>query len=73
MKFKIVNHWSKETGRFLGYSFRWYPCCFLPFYWHEIHKSSNDTKLYEDIREVEHDICFILKMQGVLGKADKFD
>jgi len=71
MKFKIVNHWNKENGHFLGYSIRYKPFFWCPF-WEEIYKSTNGHELYSDMKEVEHDICFILKMRSVIGKKDRF-
>jgi len=72
MKFRIVNHWNKENGKFLGYSLKYKPFSWIPFYWREIPESIAEEGLYKNIRDVEHDLCFLLKIKGVLGKKDVF-
>ena len=70
MKFKIVSRYNEENGKFLGYSIKYQPFSWFPFYWREFIKSENT--LYSNIQEVEHDICFMLRIVGSIKETDVF-
>lgn len=66
MKWKIIAHFNKETGKLKGYSIAYKPFPFIP-YWVE----SNDA-LYS-IEMAEHTIIWQLSMSGQIKHREVFE
>jgi hypothetical protein len=66
MKWKIIAHFNKETGKLKGYSLAYKPFPFIP-YWVEC----NDA-LYS-IEMAEHTIIWQLSMSGQIKHKDVFE
>lgn len=71
MKYKITSHIDKESGHFKGYSLSYKPIPFIP-YWKPLYKDGRHG-LYGELKNVEHDICFLLRVKGVIKDVSKVD
>ena len=67
MKYKIIEHYSKETGHFMGYTIAYKPLPLIP-YWREIPVD----RWYSEISKAEHDICFMMKCNNDLKVGKEF-
>lgn len=71
MRYKITSHIDKESGHFKGYSLSYKPFPFIP-YWKRIYKDGRHG-LYDDLKTIEHDVCFLLRLDGVILDASKVE
>lgn len=56
MKVRIVEHFSKETGKFLGFSLE---TSYIPFVWKRVEEYNTNSE-----RQVEHDALWLLELDG---------
>ena len=69
MKWKIIAHFNKETGKLKGYSLAYKPFPFIP-YWVECNDRRNE--LYS-IELAEHTIIWQLSMSGQVKRKEVFE
>ena len=67
MKYKIIEHYSKDDGHFMGYSMAYKPWPLIP-YWKEISLGY----WYNELSKAEHDICFMMKCNNDLKVEREF-
>ena len=58
-------------GHLRGYSISYKPIPFLP-YWKKIDPHGKN-ELYSDLERVEHDICFLLRVNGYIKDESTCD
>lgn len=71
MKWKIIAHFNKETGKLKGYSLAYKPFPLIP-YWVKCYDERNRNGLYS-IEMAEHTIIWQLSMNGQVKHEDVFE
>ena len=67
MLFRIIKHYSKENGAFLGYELQHKPFVLWPFW------RSFQTAWYTDLSRLEHDIVFALSLDGIVKNKKAYN
>ena len=70
-KYKIISHIDRESGHFKGYSLAYKPYPFIP-YWKTLDVHGKN-KLYGELERIEHDICFLLRVNGIIKDTSKVE
>lgn len=65
MKYKIVEHYNKENGHFTGYELMQRALFFLP--WKSL------KRFYARESEINHDLVWLLTLDGKVSKGDAYD
>ena len=64
MKYKIVKHYSKESGRLVSFELKERPLFFLPW---------KSLRLYKRQQDIEHDIVWLMSMDGKVKETAEYD
>jgi hypothetical protein len=65
-RYRIVEHYNKENGHFMGYSLQYKPFPFIP-YWRE-----PKYPTYSSQERLEHDLCWFLKLDGIIAEKSEY-
>ena len=68
MKVRVIRHFSKETGKFLGEEIQTKPFWFWPG-WHTVQKE----KKYFDSEELNSDVLFLFSLSGLLKYSYEYN
>lgn len=66
MKLRIVKHYNSENGSLKGYTLEYRPISFIP-YWKEM------KGLYESKQQIEHDVCWLMSLSGLVDYKERYD
>lgn len=61
MRIRIIEHFDRETGAFLGYEIQ-----YKPFSWWPMWRSFYRLMWLKNRQEVEHDVFFVLSVKGII-------
>lgn len=64
MKVRIVKQFSKETGKFLGFTLE---TSDFPFIWKRVQEYHTESD-----RQVEHDALWLLELEGKVKRKDEY-
>lgn len=64
MKIRIVKQFSKETGKFLGFTLE---TSYIPFIWKQVQEYHTNSD-----RQVEHDALWLLELEGKVKRKDEY-
>ena len=64
MKVRIVEQFSKETGKFLGFTLE---TSDFPFVWKQVQEYNTNSA-----RQVEHDALWLLELNGKVKRKNEF-
>jgi len=64
MKLKVVEHFNKENGHFIGYELKKKALFFLP--WKGIRR-------YKSEAEMDHDIVWLFSLEGKVKRGHEYD
>ena len=67
MRIRIVEHRSKETGLILGCEIQ-----YKPFWWWPVWRSFDGLPWSQTRHELEHDVFFVLSVEGIIKTKNKF-
>ena len=67
MRIRIVEHYDKENGHFLGYEIQYKLFWFCPFW-----RTIDGMPWLKDKQSLEHDIFFLLSIHGLIKTKDEF-
>ncbi len=67
MKIRVIEHYNKPTGQFLGYEIQYKSFWFWPIW-----RTIDGMPWLKDKQSVEHDICFLLSIHGILKTKDMY-
>ena len=67
MRIRIVEHYNKENGHFLGYEIQHKSCWWWPFW-----KTIDGMPWLKDKQSVEHDVYFLLSIHGIISTKNEF-
>lgn len=67
MRIRIVEHYDKETGRFLAYEMQYKICRFWPFW-----RTLPGIPWHKNKQALEHDIFFLLSIHGIISMKNEF-
>ena len=64
MKVRIVERFSKETGKFLGYEFK---VSVIPFLWTKFKEYSPNEE-----KQMDHDIVWLFELANKVQRKDEY-
>ena len=68
MKVRIVDHFNKASGRFIGYEIQ-----FKPFWWWPVWLKVNEGRRYSDEEHMHNDVLYLLARNGVVKYKSSYD
>ena len=68
MRIRIVEHYSQESGHFLGHTLQFKPFALWPVW-----MKMNGNKLYTNENRMEHDIVFAFQLDGKIKEKRVYD
>lgn len=67
MKIKVIEHYSDVGGQFMGYEIQ-----YKPFWWWPVWKTYNGMPWLRTQQGMEHDVFFILSIEGIIKTEKEF-
>lgn len=67
MKYRITTVFDRDNGKTLGYDISYKPFPFIP-YW----RACNRLLLYKNVEDAEHDIIWLMSLDGKIKYNQRY-